>query len=81
MVEDYRQNPGRHLRMLGIEPNSLAQFQYEHRLHSKIFGLLTTSNSTGTFLLAGIFIAAGLMADAIRHRRNDSVLPLGCLYW
>jgi hypothetical protein len=73
MVEDYRRNPGRQLQMLGIEPNSLAQFQYEHRLHSKdIRGLLTTSNSTGTFLLAGIFIAAGLVADALRHRKNDS---------
>lgn len=73
MVEDYRQNPGRQLQMLGIEPNSLGQFQYEHRLHSKdIRGFLTTSNSTGTFLLAGIFIAAGLLADAVRHRRNDT---------
>jgi O-antigen ligase len=72
MVEDYRQNPGRQLQMLGIEPNSLAQFQYEHRLHSKdIRGFLTTSNSTGTFLLAGIFIAAGLAADAVRHRKNE----------
>jgi hypothetical protein len=73
MVEDYRQNPGRQLQMLGIEPNSLGQFQYEHRLHSKdIRGFLTTSNSTGTFLLAGIFIVAGLLADAVRHRKNDS---------
>jgi hypothetical protein len=72
MVEDYRQNPQRQLQMLGIEPNSLAQFQYEHRLHSKdIRGFLTTSNSTGTFLLACIFIAASLLADAFRHRKND----------
>jgi O-antigen ligase len=72
MVEDYRRDPQRHLQTLGIEPDSLGQFQYEHRLHSKdIRGFLTTSNSTGTFLLAGIFIAAGLLADAFRLRKND----------
>jgi hypothetical protein len=72
VVEDYQRNPQRHLQMLGIEPNSLAQFQYEHRLQSNdIRGFLTTSNSTGTFLLAGVFIAAGLLIDAFRHRKND----------
>jgi O-antigen ligase len=72
IVEDYQRNPQRHLQMLNIEPNSLAQFQYEHRLQSKdIRGFLTTSNSTGTFLLAGAFIAAGLLIDTFRHRKND----------
>jgi len=72
VIEDYHRDPQRHLQMLGIEPNSLAQFQYEHRLHSKdIRGFLTTSNSTGTFLLAGVFIAAGLLIDTFRHRKND----------
>jgi hypothetical protein len=72
IVEDYQRNPQRHLQMLGIEPNSFAQFQYEHRLHSKdIRGFLTTSNSTGTFLLTGVFIAAGLLIDTFRHRKND----------
>jgi O-antigen ligase len=73
VVEDYQRNPQRQLQMLGIEPNSLAQFQYEHRLHSKdIRGFLTTSNSTGTFLLAGIFIAAGFLVDTFRNRKDDA---------
>jgi len=72
VVEDYQRDPQRHLQMLGIEPNSLAQFQYEHRLRSKdVRGFLTTSNSTATFLLTGVFIAAGLVMNAFRNRKND----------
>jgi hypothetical protein len=72
VVDDYQRDPQRHLQMLSIEPNSFGQFQYEHRLYSKdIRGFLTTSNSTGTFLLAGIFVVAGLLADAFRRRKND----------
>ncbi len=72
IVDDYHKNPTQQLQSLGIEPNSFGHFQYEHRLMSKdVRGFLTTSNSTGTFLLAGIFIAAGLLTESLRHRKND----------
>lgn len=72
VAEDYQKDPQRQLKILGIEPNSLGQFQYEHRLMSKdVHGFLTTSNSTGSFLLLGIFIVLGLIADTLRSNRND----------
>ncbi|MEN6306275.1 MAG: O-antigen ligase family protein [Anaerohalosphaeraceae bacterium] len=71
--QDYAVNPQRHLAILGIEPNSLEQFHYEHRLHSKdVRGFLLTSNSTGTFLLAGLFISLGMIVDTLRGRKDDS---------
>lgn len=76
MERDYAADPQKHLAALGIEPNSLAHFQYEHRLHSKdVRGFLLTSNSTATFLLAGIFISLGLMIDTVRNRREDAGYP------
>jgi len=71
--QDYAADPQRHLAILGIEPNSMAHFHYEHRLHSKdVRGFLLTSNSTATFLLAGIFISLGLIIDTVRSRREDA---------
>ncbi|MGH2271566.1 O-antigen ligase family protein [Anaerohalosphaeraceae bacterium U12dextr] len=71
--QDYAADPYKHLALLGIEPNSLAHFQYEHRLHSKdVRGFLLTSNSTATFLLAGILISLGLIVDTLRSRREDA---------
>ncbi len=72
VVEDYRKDPIRQLKTLGIEPNSFSHFQYEHRLlSSDVRGFLTTSNSTGTFLLSGIFIAIGLLVDTVRSWKKD----------
>ncbi len=73
VVDAYQKDPLSQLSALGIEPNSLGQFQYEHRLHSKdVRGFLTTSNSTGSFLLAGLCITVGMLTDTLRHRKNDS---------
>lgn len=71
--QDYAADPQRHLAILGIEPNSMAHFHYEHRLHSKdVRGFLLTSNSTGTFLLAGLFISLGMIVDTVRNRQDDA---------
>jgi hypothetical protein len=71
MIADYQQNPQPHLSTIGIEPGSFEQMQYEHRLYGKdIRGFLTTSNSTGSFLLICSFVSVGLFLDQFR-RRND----------
>jgi hypothetical protein len=69
-IKYYEQDPEASLRAIGAEVGSFEQMQYEHRLYSKdIRGFLTTSNSTGSFLLLVVFGAMGLLIDAARNWR------------
>lgn len=71
MIEDYEANPQQHLKTLNIEPGSLAQWQYEHRLFSKdIKGYFKTSNSVSTFFLLCIFSLAGFIAAQLRASKK-----------
>ncbi len=73
MIADYETNPQKHLDVIGAEEGSFQQMLYEHRLYGKdIRGFLTTSNSTGSFLLLSAFAAIGLFVDAFRNRRDKS---------
>lgn len=71
LIHEYERNPQAFLKTLGIEPGSIAQWHYEHRLYSRdVSGFLTTGNSTGSFLLLAIFAGTGLCLEAVQaHRR------------
>jgi tetratricopeptide (TPR) repeat protein len=76
MVDDYQQNQQQHLEVIGITPNTLQHFQYEHRLYSKdIRGFLTTSNSTGSFFLLALFASVALLGDKAVRVSDKSALP------
>jgi len=71
LVLDYRADPAAHLQRLNIEPGSLEQWMYEHRLFSKgVRGFLLTGNSTATFLLLVVFAGLGLAVDAFTAARR-----------
>ena len=75
LIREYERNPDSFLDALGIEPGSLSHWQYEHRLYSRdVSGFLTTSNSTGSFLLLAVFAGLGLCMEswqALRRRKRD----------
>ena len=60
-IEQYEQSPQTILEPMGIEPGSLQQFLFEHRLYSGgARGFFTTRNSVGSFALLACFAAAAL---------------------
>lgn len=68
VLQNYEQNPQKVLQDLGIEAGTLKHWQFEHRLRSKdVRGFLTTSNSTGSFLLLCLFANLGLLVYAFRQ--------------
>ncbi|MBN1456961.1 MAG: DUF3808 domain-containing protein [Sedimentisphaerales bacterium] len=68
MIRNYMNNPDPQLAALGIEEGTLEQFLYEHRLFSKdVRGFLTTSNSTGSFLLLAGFAGIGMVIEKVKH--------------
>lgn len=75
LIREYERNPDAFLETLGIEPDSLSHWQYEHRLYSRdVSGFLTTSNSTGSFLLLAVFSGLGLCIEtwrAMRRKKHD----------
>ncbi len=72
LIADYQANPVEHLRKLGIEPDSMEHWMYEHRLYSKdIHGFLMTSNSSSSFFLLAVFAAMGLCAQALTQSRTQ----------
>jgi len=76
MVDSYQANPQSHLKAIGIVPNTLQHFQYEHRLYSKdVRGFLTTSNSTGSFFLLALFVSLGLLLDKAACSGDKTALP------
>ncbi|MHC4574637.1 MAG: O-antigen ligase family protein [Planctomycetota bacterium] len=67
-IEQYEEAPETKLVPLGIRPNTLAQWQFEHRLYSRgVSGFFTTSNSAGSFSLLALFAALALFIDRIRN--------------
>lgn len=75
MIETYELDPDATLSKLGVEPGSLQQMLFEHRLYSKdINAFFTTSNSAATFLLMSFFSCLALIADAFRR---DSAVRAG----
>ncbi len=74
LIEFYEQDPNAVLAQQHIAPNSLKQFQFEHRLYSKdISGFFTTSNSAGSFALLASFAAIALFIDRFKNRNFDSL--------
>jgi len=71
LIEFYEQDPNAALAQQRIVPNSLEQFQFEHRLHSKdISGFFTTSNSAGSFALMASLAAIALLIERYRNRKS-----------
>lgn len=71
LIADYQADPAAHLQRLNIEPGSLEQWMYEHRLFSKgVRGFLLTGNSTATFFLLVVFAGLGLCAEAFAAGRK-----------
>ncbi len=71
LIKFYEQDPDVTLAQHRIVPNSLEQFQFEHRLYSKdISGFFTTSNSAGSFALLASFAAIALLIEKYRNHKS-----------
>jgi len=81
-IKFYHQNPDAVLAQQGITANSLAHWQFEHRLYSKdVHGFLTTSNSAGSFGLLASFAAVALFIGRFKNRKfspSGAVWLIGC---
>jgi O-antigen ligase len=76
MIEQYEENPQSLLEPLGIEPGTLQQFLFEHRLYAKnVRAYFTTRNSAASFLLIAYFSAVALAVDRLRNRKSDRPNP------
>ena len=78
-IEQYERSPQTFLEPLGIEPGTLQQFLFEHRLYSKgVHGFFTTSNSAGSFSLLASFAAIALLIEKLKvlsfPRKRESIL-------
>jgi len=70
LIKFYEQEPNATLAQHRIVPNSLEQFQFEHRLYSKdISGFFTTSNSAGSFALLASLAAIALLIERYRNHK------------
>jgi len=82
MIDQYKQDPQSLLAPLGVEPGSLQQFMFEHRLYSGgVRGFFTTRNSAGSFALMAFAAGVALFLDEMRHRKTDPASRkylLGC---
>ena len=71
-IEQYQQDPQSLLGQFGIQPGSLKQFLFEHRLYSKgVRGFFTTRNSAGSFALISLFAGIALLIDKLKNRQSD----------
>ena len=71
-IEQYEQDPQSLLEPMGIEPGSLQQFMFEHRLYSGgVRGFFTTRNSAGSFALMAFFAAVVLLLEKFKNRKSD----------
>jgi O-antigen ligase len=69
-IEQYEQAPESKLEPLGIQPNTLAHWQFEHRLYSRgVNGYFTTSNSAGSFSMLAYFAGFALLAERFKTRK------------
>jgi hypothetical protein len=81
VLRNYEQNPQKVLDELGIEAGTLKHWQFEHRLRSKdVRGFLTTSNSTGSFLLLCFYGGLGLLIYAFRQPPSQGRIVQILLY-
>ncbi len=72
-IKQYEEAPQTMLKPLGIEPNTLQHFLFEHRLYSKgVRGFFTTRNSAGSFLLIASFAAIALFIDKFNVLKSSS---------
>lgn len=68
MIRQYEQDPQKFLDTIGAQPGTLKEFQFKHRLYSKdIRGFLTTSNSTGSFLVIAAFVSVAMFIEKLKH--------------
>jgi O-antigen ligase len=71
MIEQYEENPQSMLEPLGIEPDTLQQFLFEHRLYAgNIRAFFTTRNSAGSFLLLSFFASLALYIQKLKNRKS-----------
>jgi hypothetical protein len=79
-IDQYEQNPQTTLEPFGIEPGSLQQFLFEHRLYSgDVKGFFTTGNSAGSFAILASFAAVALFIDKFQNRRSRSSTTLSLI--
>ncbi|MHC4596770.1 MAG: O-antigen ligase family protein, partial [Planctomycetota bacterium] len=79
-IEQYEQDPQSLLEPLGIEPDTLQHFLFEHRLYSRgVRGFFTTRNSAGSFALMASFAAIVLFIEKFKNRKSPSSRPLHLL--
>ena len=79
-IEQYEQDPQSMLEPLGIEPDTLQHFLFEHRLYSRgVRGFFTTRNSAGSFALMTFFAAIVLFIEKFKNRKSPSSRPLHLL--
>jgi O-antigen ligase len=76
-IEQYEEAPDtklHKLQPLGIQPNTLAHWQFEHRLYTRgVNGFFTTRNSAGSFSLLASFAALALFIERLRNRKSPPV--------
>ncbi len=81
-VEQYEKDPQSILEPLGVEPGTLAQFMFEHRLYSGgVRGFFTTRNSAGSFAMMAFAAAVVLLMDWLKDRKPGPAARkhlLGC---
>lgn len=72
MVQQYHQDPNSFLDHLGIEPNSLQAFLFEHRLTTSAgSGYLTTRNSAGLIIVIALGALAAIWSGLGRKTTED----------
>jgi O-antigen ligase len=75
-IEQYKEAPDTKLQPLGIQPRTLAHWQFEHRLYTRgVNGFFTTRNSSGSFSLLASFGAIALFVEWLRNRKLSAVQP------
>ncbi len=79
-IDQYEQSPQTLLEPFGIQPGSLQQFLFEHRLYSRVVrGFFTTSNSAGSFAILTSFAAIALFINELkiyRLKHSETPFPL-----
>ena len=76
-IEQYEENPEAVLQPLGIEPGTIREFLFEHRLYTRgVSGFFTTRNSAGSFLLMASFAAVALFIEKFRNRKSKTSRPV-----
>ena len=80
MIDQYERAPRTMLEPLGIQPNTLRHWQFEHRLYTQgVRGFFTTSNSAGSFAMFASFAAIALFIDKFKNRKFCAGGPLPLL--